>query len=248
VSDGEQIIRDHIETSYAIINNMPKLYVIATPIGNLEDITLRAIRILKEVDMILCEDTRTTHTLLKKYDITTRTMSYHTHSKEEKHEKILELLETGKDLALVSDAGTPAISDPGMLLVSQVYEKLNDSVSIIPIPGASALISLVSISGFSAMPFTFLGFVPHKKGRETFFNTIAQTEHITAFYESPHRIIKTLESLAKVLPPERTIFVGRELTKLFEQTIRGSAQEVLEYFTNTPDKIRGEFAIAVKGD
>ncbi len=227
---------------------MSKLYVVATPIGNLEDVTLRAIRILKEVDLILCEDTRTTHTLLKKYEITTKTMSYHTHSKEGKHEKILELLEAGKDLALVSDAGTPAISDPGMLLISQVHEKLGGSVSVIPIPGASALISLISISGFSAMPFTFLGFVPHKKGRETFFNTITNIEHTVAFYESPHRILKTLESLAKVLPAERTVFVGRELTKLFEQTIRGSAQEVLEYFNTTPDKVRGEFAIAVKGN
>ena len=226
---------------------MSKLYIIATPIGNLEDITLRAIRTLKEVDLVLCEDTRTTHTLLKKYEITTKTMSYHTHSKEGKHDKILNLLEEGKNLALVSDAGTPAISDPGMLLVSQVREKFGDTVSIVPIPGPSALVSLISISGFSAMPFTFLGFVPHKKGRETFFNTILEIEHMTAFYESPHRILKTLESLARILPPERTVFIGRELTKLFEQTIEGDAEKVLAYFTENPDKIRGEFAIAVKG-
>jgi 16S rRNA (cytidine1402-2'-O)-methyltransferase len=227
---------------------MSKLYVVATPIGNLEDITLRAIRILTEVDLILCEDTRTTHTLLKKYNITTKTMSYHTHSNEGKHDKILSLLEEGKDLALVSDAGTPAISDPGMLLVSQIREKLGDTVSIVPIPGPSALVSLISISGFSAMPFTFMGFAPHKKGRETFFNTIVQTKHMITFYESPHRILKTLESLAKVLPPERTVCVGRELTKLFEQTVQGTAEEVLKYFTKTPDKVRGEFAIAVKGN
>src|SRR3989344_2496683 len=151
---------------------MATLYIVGTPIGNLEDITLRALRILKEVDLILCEDTRVTARLLSKYDITTPKMSYHAQSKLSKSDKILALLEEGKNLALVSDAGTPCISDPGSLLLMQVREKFGDEVAIVPIPGPSPLIATLSAAGGSVAEFTFLGFLPHKKGRETLFKEI----------------------------------------------------------------------------
>jgi 16S rRNA (cytidine1402-2'-O)-methyltransferase len=167
----------------------PTLFIIGTPIGNLEDITLRAIRVLKEVDLVLCEDTRVTKRLLSKYEIKTPTMSYHAQSKLSKVEKIFALLEEGKSLALVSDAGTPCISDPGVLLVSQVLEKFGDTVTVVPIPGPSALITALSAAGVSVAEFTFLGFLPHKKGRETLFKEIAESKRVMAFYESPHRIL-----------------------------------------------------------
>src|SRR3989344_765243 len=181
---------------------MPTLYIVATPIGNLEDITLRALRVLKEVDLILCEDTRVTKRLLEKYEIKTPTMSYHAQSKLSKVEKIFALLEEGKNLALVSDAGTPTISDPGCLLVSQIRQHFMsrsnldiEEVKIAPIPGPSAVLAALSISGFPSSEFLFLGFLPHKKGRETLFKEIAVSKRTVVFYESPHRIIKTLESL-----------------------------------------------------
>src|SRR3989344_5947942 len=189
---------------------MSKFYVVATPIGNLGDITFRAIETLKSVDLILCEDTRVTKKLLDKYGINKPTMSYpsddivgknYRQSKfalSPKLNKIFELLEGGKNLALVSDAGTPGISDPGAMLVSKIKEKLN-GVQVIPIPGASAVIAALSASGLPTHEFTFLGFLPHKKGRETLFKEIAGAKRTFAFYESPHRILKTLESLAKVL-------------------------------------------------
>ncbi|MCC7004622.1 16S rRNA (cytidine(1402)-2'-O)-methyltransferase [Candidatus Nomurabacteria bacterium] len=221
-----------------------KFYVIGTPIGNMEDITFRAIRTLKEVDLILCEDTRVTKNLLDKYGVNTPTMSYHSQSKISKIEKILELIEEGKTLALVSDAGTPTISDPGSLLISKIKEHFVD-IQIITIPGASALVSALSISGLPASDFLFLGFLPHKKGRETLFSEIAQSERTVVFYESPHRIIKTLESLVQRLDQNRKVVVARELTKIFEQTVSGNAEEVLKYFNENPDKIRGEFVVLV---
>ena len=227
--------------------NNEKLYIVATPIGNLEDITLRAIRVLKEVDLILCEDTRVTRKLLDRYEIKTPTMSYHSQSKLSKAEKILNLLKEGKNLALVSDAGTPTISDPGVLLVSQIKEKFGGNISIIPIPGPSALITALSASGVSASEFLFLGFLPHKKGRETLFKEIAGSKRTVVFYESPHRILKTLVSLKKHLNPDRKVVIGRELTKIFEEIISGTPEELLNYFKQNSEKVKGEFVVIVRG-
>ena len=221
---------------------MSNLYIIATPIGNLEDITLRALRVIKEVDLILCEDTRHTKRLLDKYEINTPTMSYHQHSKLNKINKIVDLLECGKNLALVSDAGTPGISDPGNKLIEYLVEN-NIDVKIIPIPGPSAVISALSISGFPTDNFIFLGFVPHKKGRQTFFENLAKEKRTAAFYESPHRIIKTLESLKEYIP-EKEVVVCRELTKIYETIYRGKPDEVAKKIAS--DEIKGEFVVVVK--
>ena len=231
---------------------MPTLYIVATPIGNLEDITLRAIRVLGEVDAILCEDTRMTAKLLQKYKIQPfgpaqgrkQLISYHSHSKLAKVEKVFELLEEGKNLALVSDAGTPCISDPGVMLVAQVRERFNDAVKIIPIPGPSAVISALSASGLPSSEFLFLGFLPHKKGRETLFKEIASSERTVAFYESPHRILKALESLQK-FAPEKKVVIARELTKIYEEFVLGTPAELLAHFETHPDTIRGEFVVLV---
>lgn len=224
---------------------MSKFYVVATPIGNMGDITLRAIETLKSVDLILCEDTRETKKILNKYAINTETMSYHAQSKLAKTDKIFELLQEGKNLALVSDAGTPGISDPGAMLVSQIKERFSASdVTVVPIPGASAVITALSASGLPTHEFTFLGFLPHKKGRETLFKEIAVSERTMVFYESPHRILKTLESLIKFCPNKK-VCVARELTKIYEEFKTGSPAEVLEYFTKNTDKQRGEFTVIV---
>lgn len=225
---------------------MSKFYIVATPIGNMGDITLRAIETLKEVDLILCEDTRMTKRLLDKYGINKPTMSYHAQSKLAKADKIFELLEEGKNLALVSDAGTPGISDPGALLVSKIKEDINlrYSVDVIPIPGATALITALSASGLPTHEFTFLGFLPHKKGRETLFKEIRDAKRTMVFYESPHRILKTLESLVKFCP-EKKVCIARELTKIYEEFKTGTPAEVLEYFNKNPDKQRGEFTVIV---
>lgn len=226
-------------------NELGTLYIVATPIGNLEDITLRAIRILKEVDTILCEDTRTTKTLLNKYDIHTKTMSYHAHSTDAKESVIVKMLKEGKDLALVSDAGTPCISDPGVLLVSRIREEFGHEAMVVPIPGPSAIISALSASGISAAGFIFLGFLPHKKGRETLFKEIAQSDKVMVFYESTHRIMKTLISLDEYCPTFK-VMIAREITKQFEEFVEGTPSEVLEYFTVNNDKQRGEFVVIVE--
>lgn len=225
---------------------MATLYVIGTPIGNLEDITLRALRALKEADLVLCEDTRVTKRLLSKYEIDTPTMSYHAQSKLTKVDKILSLFGEGKSLALVSDAGTPCISDPGVLLVSQVFEKFGDNVSIVPIPGPSALVTALSAAGISVAEFTFLGFLPHKKGRETLFKEIANSARVMVFYESTHRILKALESLEKFCGPDRKIIVARELTKIYEEFVRGTVAEARAHFAQNPDRVRGEFVVIVE--
>ena len=221
---------------------MSKFYVVATPIGNMGDITLRAIETLKSVDLVLCEDTRTTKKLLDKYAINTPTMSFHAQSKLTKTEKIIELLEEGKNLALVSDAGTPTISDPGALLISKIKDL--EDVEVIPIPGASAVIAALSASGLPTHEFTFLGFLPHKKGRETLFKEIAEAERTIIFYESTHRIIKTLEALEKFCPNKK-VCVAREITKIYEEFKSGSPGELLEYFTQNPVKQKGEFTVLV---
>jgi len=224
---------------------MATLYVVATPIGNMEDITLRAIRVLKEVKMILAEDTRVTKKLLSRYEISTPTMSYHANSKLSKLDRIVAFLEEGNDAALVSDAGTPAISDPGVELVAAVRKLLPD-VRIVTVPGASALTAVISIAGLHAAQFTFLGFLPHKKGRETLFTEIAANERASIFYESPHRILKTLESLTKHAP-DRTIMIGRELTKIYESTLFGTPAELLAHFDEHKDEVRGEFVVLIAG-
>lgn len=233
---------------------MSKFYVVATPIGNMGDITLRAIETLKNVDLILCEDTRETKKILNKYGINKETMSYHAQSKLAKIDKIFELLKEGKNLALVSDAGTPGISDPGAMLVSKIKEHFSSllggglgGVDIIPIPGPSAVIAALSASGLPTHEFTFLGFLPHKKGRETLFKEIASSKRTMVFYESPHRILKTLESLVKFCPKEnqKKVCIARELTKIYEEFKTGSPSEVLEYYNRNPDKQRGEFTVIV---
>ncbi len=228
---------------------MSKFYVVSTPIGNMGDITLRAIETLKNVDLILCEDTRETKKILNKYNINKPMMSYHAQSKLSKTDKIFELLEAGKDLALVSDAGTPGISDPGALLVSKIKDKFFlgaklPNVQVIPIPGATALITALSGSGLPTHEFTFLGFLPHKKGRETLFKEIRDAKRTMVFYESPHRILKTLESLVKFCP-DKKVCVARELTKIYEEFKTDTPAEILEYFNKNEDKQRGEFTVIV---
>ncbi len=231
---------------------MPTLYVVGTPIGNLEDITLRALKVLGSVDAILCEDTRVTKKLLSKHAISARTLSYHRHSALARTEEIIRLLKEGKDLALVSDAGTPGISDPGAELVSRVRIALAEEirskeVKIESVPGPSALTAALSIAGAPCADFAFLGFLPHKKGRETLFKEMAVSERTTVFYESPHRIEKTLESLKQHLGSARTVTVCRELTKIFEEVVSGSAEEVAAKFASNPDTVRGEFVVIVSG-
>ncbi len=234
---------------------MSKFYVVATPIGNMGDISFRAIETLKNVDLILCEDTRETKKILEKYNINKPTMSYHAQSKLSKTGKIFELIKKGKDLALVSDAGTPGISDPGAMLVAQIKECQGQSltppvsktvfdIQVIPIPGASAVITALSASGLPTHEFTFLGFLPHKKGRETLFKEIEQSKRTMVFYESPHRILKTLESLQKFCPNKK-VCIARELTKIYEEFKIGSPAELLEYFDKNKDKVRGEFTVIV---
>ena len=223
-----------------------KLSVVATPIGNLEDITLRALHVLKEVDVIACEDTRTSKKLLSRFDIHTPLTSFHAHSGEKGFAKILSLLEEGKHVALICDAGTPGVSDPGLELVSVVREKLPSAV-VDAIPGPSALAAALSIAGLRAASFTFYGFLPLKKGRETLFKEIANSERASIFYESPHRILKCMESLKKVLAPERRVGIFRELTKMHEETIVGVPEEVLVKLIADPNKQRGEFVVIVEG-
>lgn len=235
---------------------MSTLSIIATPIGNLEDITLRALDTLRAADVILCEDTRVTKKLLDRHAIKKQTLSYHTHSTVARVEEIIAMLREGKNVALVSDAGTPGISDPGAELVRRVREELANEirakdVRIEAIPGPSALTAALSIAGVPCAEFTFLGFLPHKKGRETLFKEIAASERTMVFYESPHRIMKTLESLEEHLghvsdrrAPQK-VTVCRELTKMFEEVVQGTAKEVKNHFEEHPDTIKGEFVVIV---
>ncbi len=227
------------------MNEVGTLYVVATPIGNLEDITFRAIRILKEVDYILCEDTRTTKNLLDRYGITTKTMSYHSHSTDGRESSIINLLKGGKNFALVSDAGTPCISDPGVMLVSNIRKELRSEAKISPIPGPSALVSALSASGISSAEFTFLGFLPHKKGREKLFKEIAESERVMVFYESTHRILKTLASLDKH-SPKKKVMIAREITKQFEEFLSGIPSELLNFLNENKVKQKGEFVVIVE--
>ena len=223
---------------------MATLYIVATPIGNLEDISKRALRILSEVDLILCEDTRVTKKLLERFGIKTETRSYHQHSKLKKTEEVIQLLKKGKNLALVSDAGTPGISDPGNKLVAKIVEDSLQQVKIVPLPGPSALSAAASVSGFPMDKFLFLGFPPTKKKRDKFFKEVIGSKYSVIFYESPYRIIKSLTEL-RTLDRQVPIVVCRELTKKFETTYRGTAEEVLGQMKE--GEIRGEFVVIVKG-
>ncbi len=226
---------------------MSILYVVATPIGNLADITLRAVRVLKESDYIICEDTRVTKKLLSHLQIEKKTISFHAQSSNFKLQSILDLLKKGQNIALVTDAGTPTISDPGMLLVKQARQLLGEEISIVPIPGASALTAALSVSGLPSSSFLFLGFLPHKKGRESLLKEVLESRRTTVLYESPHRILKTLEALKDLLGKERRVVVCRELTKIFEEVIGGTPGETFSYFQKHAGKIKGEFVVVVSG-
>lgn len=217
------------------------LFVVATPIGNLEDITFRAVRILKEVDVIACEDTRLTKRLLDHYQISTNTISYHQHSKLGKIDFLINKLKEGKDVALVSDAGTPGISDPGGLLVQAAYK---EEIKVESVPGPSALTAALSISGLPTDKFDFYGFLPHKKGRKTALEEIVFSKTTCVFYESVHRIERTLSELSE-LGLEREVVLARELTKKFETVYRGVPQQVLNELQQ--DKVKGEFVVIVSG-
>lgn len=240
------------------------LYIVATPIGNLEDITLRAVNVLSNADLILAEDTRVTQILLDRYNIKKEVLSYHQHSGFKKIDRIIELLKDGKNLALVTDAGTPGISDPGRFLVSEALKAIPD-LKVVPIPGPNAAIAALSISGFPTDEFVFLGFPPHKKGRQKFFKKIGETEKTVVFYESKHRILKALDNLEKLSglgdPAQsnsagrhsekgrtlsgagRQMMIARELTKQFETIYRGTLADIKTKLTNK--NLLGEFVVVI---
>jgi len=218
-----------------------KLYIIATPIGNLQDISARALETLRSVDFILCEDTRHTQKLLSFYNISNKLVSYHQHSNQRKTNYILSLLIEENDIALVSDAGTPGISDPGNKLISLAIEKINE-LEVIPIPGPCALITALSISGFPTDKFTFYGFIPQKKGRRKILGKIIDSSLTSVFYESGHRIQKTLNILLE-LNLKKRIVICRELTKKFETIYRGTAEDLLPLMKDKA--LKGEFTIVI---
>lgn len=225
-------------------NPLGTLYVVATPIGNLEDITLRALRILSEVSLILCEDTRHSKVLFGKHGIKTRTESYHAHSNDSKMKRIADLLQDGNDIALVSDAGTPLISDPGMPLLAYLKKELGDELKIVPIPGASALTAALSVIPIPGGRFTFLGFLPHKKGRQSAIIAMSEANDAHVCYESSHRIVKLMDELIK-LYPNAHVWIARELTKQFEEILEGSPEELKTTLTDHKEKQKGEFVVVV---
>lgn len=218
-----------------------KLYIVSTPIGNLEDITLRALNTLKEVDYILCEDTRHSLKLLNHYQIKKPLISYHQHSQLNKVSQIIKLLKEGKNLALISDAGTPGIADPGNELIEAILKEI-PQIEIIPIPGVSVVATLVSISGFYTNRFLFLGFPPIKNHRQQFFDEVIKSNYPVIFYESPFKIIKTLKELAQK-DANFSVVIGKELTKVFEKIYRGNILEIIKQMEK--DGIKGEYAVIV---
>ncbi len=221
---------------------MSKLYLVPTPIGNLEDITLRAIRILEESDLILAEDTRTSGKLLKHLDVSTNMQSFHMHNEHKVLDRIIEKLKMGSQIALISDAGTPGISDPGFLLVRACVE---EGIETECLPGATALIPALVQSGFPTDRFIFEGFLPPKKGRQTRLKLWAEEPKTIVFYESPHKIAKTLLQMQEFVGGERRISVSRELSKKFEETVRGTVNELIVHFSEKPPK--GEFVVVLEG-
>jgi len=218
------------------------LYLVPTPIGNLEDMTYRAIRILKEADIILAEDTRTSGPLLKHFGIDKRVFAHHQHNEHKALNELIRFLKEGQVIALISDAGTPAISDPGYLLVR---EAIKNNIEINCLPGATAFVPALVNSGLPTDRFSFEGFLPVKKGRQTRLKSLVNEERTLIFYESPHRIIKTLKEFTEYFGEERQASVSRELTKIYEETVRGTLKEVLYHFENNINK--GEFVICVHG-
>lgn len=221
------------------------LYVVGTPIGNLGDMSGRAVEVLREADAIFCEDTRVTRKLLTHYKINTACVSYHSFSSFGKIARAVSLLRQGKDIALVSDAGTPTISDPGVKFVRQVRESLGDAADVRSVPGASAVVAALSISGAPSSSFVFLGFLPRKKGRQSLFQEIAAEQRTVVCYEAPHRLLKTLAGLQEYLDPAREVIVVREMTKVYEQVVAGTADEVLAHYVAHPDEARGEVVLIV---
>ena len=221
---------------------MGKLFIVPTPIGNLKDITLRAIEVLREVDLILAEDTRTSGKLLKHYEITTPTQSHHMHNEHKTVDAIIRRLEGGNNIALISDAGTPAISDPGFLLTRACVEH---SIEVECLPGATAFVPALVNSGLPNDKFVFEGFLPVKKGRQTRLKLLAEETRTIICYESPHKLIKTLTQFCEYFGEDRMVSVSRELSKRFEETIRGTVKEVLDHYTANPPK--GEIVIIIAG-
>lgn len=221
---------------------MSKLYIIPTPIGNLNDITLRALNVLKEVDFILAEDTRQSSKLLKHFEIEKKLVSYHQHNEHKSIDRIIDQLKQGSIIALVSDAGTPAISDPGFLIVR---ECIKNNIDVECLPGATAFVPAIVNSGFPCDKFVFEGFLPHKKGRQTRLIFLKEETRTIVFYESPHRLLKTLNQFVEFYGEERQVSVSRELTKIHEETIRGTLPEVIHYFEN--HTLKGEIVIVLAG-
>ena len=221
---------------------MSKLYLIPTPIGNLEDITLRALRILKEVDLVLAEDTRTSKPLMKHFEITTPLQSHHLFNEHAKVEEVVNQIKSGVTIALITDAGTPGISDPGFLIVR---ECIKNAIDVETLPGATAFVPALVNSGLPSERFCFEGFLPHKKGRQTKLESLVEEERTMIFYESPHRLIKTLTSFCEYFGKERKASISRELTKMFEENKRGSLEELIAYFSSK--SIKGEIVIVVGG-
>ncbi|MFA6422011.1 MAG: 16S rRNA (cytidine(1402)-2'-O)-methyltransferase [Candidatus Buchananbacteria bacterium] len=225
-------------------NDWHNLYIVATPLGNLNDVTLRALETLREVNYIFCEDTRVSSNLLNHFSIKSKLISYHQHSSQNKISELIKILRNS-DAALITDAGTPGISDPGNKLIDEVLSISGGDCKIIPIPGPAAVTAALSISGLPTDKFLFLGFLPHKKGRETILKQINNTEITTVFYESTHRILKTLEQLSVILDQKRKIVVCRELTKKFESIYRGNILQVLNQLKD--GIVKGEFVVMVSG-
>ncbi|QWX83497.1 16S rRNA (cytidine(1402)-2'-O)-methyltransferase [Cellulophaga sp. HaHaR_3_176] len=221
---------------------MGKLYIVPTPIGNLEDITLRAIRVLKEADLILAEDTRTSGKLLHHLEIGTQMQSHHMHNEHKTVDTIVKRILAGETIALISDAGTPAISDPGFLLTRACVEH---NIEVDCLPGATAFVPALVNSGLPNDKFVFEGFLPVKKGRQTRLKLLGEETRTIIFYESPHKLAKTLGHFVEYFGADRQVSVSRELTKLYEETIRGTAEEVLKHYTDKPPK--GEIVIVVAG-
>ncbi len=219
------------------------LYIVPTPVGNLEDITLRALRILKEVDLILAEDTRTSSVLLHHYDIHTPLRSHHKFNEHETSDRVADEIAAGKNVALISDAGTPGISDPGFMLVRACVER---GVEVQCLPGATAFVPALIDSGLPCDRFYFEGFLPQKKGRQTRYKALAEQTHTMVIYESPFRLVKTLTELAQYLGPDRKASVSREISKVHEDTQRGTLVELVEHFSTTPPK--GEIVLIVEGN